>query len=135
MPSSPAIRVDTGVAEGWRVPAQYDSLLAKVVSWGATRDEAIANLASALQEAEIEGTSTNLAFHRLVLQDPAFKAGDLSTRYIPEQRVVERLQEQHAARRENAMHIAAGLAAAPRGGPSLMYARSVRPRRLEGGAR
>jgi acetyl/propionyl-CoA carboxylase alpha subunit len=125
------VRVDTGVEEGWRVPQQYDSLLAKLVAWGPTREEAIQRLSAALSETVIEGTTTNVGFHRLVAQDPAFKAGDLTTRFIAEHRIVERLQEVHASRRAAAMRIAAALAAAPKGGPSVLYARSLRPPRLE----
>ena len=126
------VRVDSGVEEGWRVPQEYDSLLAKLIVWGADRNEAIQRLSNALNESTIEGTTTNLGFHRLVAQDPAFKSGDLSTRFIAERGIIERLQEVHASRRQNAMRIAAGLAAAPRGGPSILYSQSLRPKRLEG---
>ena len=71
-PSGPAVRLDTGVVSGDVVPAQYDSLLAKLIVTGADRDEAIQRARLALQEFRIEGLATVLPFHRAVLAEPDF---------------------------------------------------------------
>jgi len=125
------VRVDAGVEEGFRVPALYDSLLAKVIAWGETRGEAIDRLENTLGESQIEGTTTNLAFYRLLVQDEAFRRGELSTRFLEERNLVDRLRSEHAKGRPRAMLLAAALAMAPRGGIGVLQARANRPRRLE----
>jgi len=84
LPEGPGVRNDMGVAEGSVVPVFYDSLLAKLVVWGATRDEAIARLRRALGEYVLVGVPTSLPFHRFVVEDEAFRAGDLSTAFVEE---------------------------------------------------
>jgi acetyl-CoA carboxylase biotin carboxylase subunit len=74
MPGGPGIRVDTHMRAGAEVPAHYDSLIAKIIAHGATRAEAMARLAVALDEACIEGVATNLPLHRRILRDPAVAA-------------------------------------------------------------
>lgn len=83
LPSGPGVRVDTGVEEGTVIDGNFDSLLAKVIVTGATREEALRRSRRALAEMEVEGLATVLPFHRLVLDDPAF-AEDFSvhTRWI-----------------------------------------------------
>jgi acetyl-CoA carboxylase biotin carboxylase subunit len=84
LPEGPGVRNDAGFAEGSEVPVYYDSLLAKLIVWGATRDEAIARLRRALGEYVIVGVPTSLPFHRFVVEDEAFRAGDLSTAFVEE---------------------------------------------------
>ncbi|MGH9565190.1 MAG: acetyl-CoA carboxylase biotin carboxylase subunit, partial [Candidatus Angelobacter sp.] len=81
-PAGPGIRVDSGVYEGWRVPIEYDPLLAKLVGFGSDRAQAIARLRRAVQEYFVGGIKTNLALFRDILVDPRFIAGDLSTAYL-----------------------------------------------------
>ena len=81
-PSGPGIREDTGVYEGWRVPLEYDPLLAKLIAWGKDRHEAIARIERALGEYHLEGIKTNLHFFRQVLQERDFIAGRIDTHYI-----------------------------------------------------
>ncbi len=78
-PSGPGVRLDAGVAEGWTVPNAYDSLLAKLVVWGADRDEARRKLVRACNEFVVEGVPTTLDFHRFALTHPDFVAGRVST--------------------------------------------------------
>jgi acetyl-CoA carboxylase biotin carboxylase subunit len=125
------VRVDAGVEEGFRVPAQYDSLLAKIIAWGEDRPQAIERLEAALAESEIEGTVTNLGLHRVLVRDEAFRRGELSTRFLEERNLVDRLRAEHAQGRLRAMLLATALATAPRGGLGVLQARSNRPRRLE----
>ncbi|MCA9529846.1 MAG: acetyl-CoA carboxylase biotin carboxylase subunit [Myxococcales bacterium] len=81
-PSGPWVRTDSGVMAGFRVPSAYDSLLAKVITHGATRDQAIARMERALAETVVGGIPTNLPLHRRILADPDFRAGKLSTRFL-----------------------------------------------------
>ncbi len=83
-PGGRGIRVDSGVYGGWRVPNCYDSLIAKVISFGSCRDEAIAKMRVALDELIIGGIRTNIALHQALLADPAVQAGEMSTRTIEE---------------------------------------------------
>jgi acetyl/propionyl-CoA carboxylase alpha subunit len=78
------IRVDAGVAEGDAVPVAYDPLLAKLVAHGQTREDALERLASALDDTEVAGVTTNLPFLRWVVTHPAFRAGELSTAFLVE---------------------------------------------------
>jgi acetyl-CoA/propionyl-CoA carboxylase biotin carboxyl carrier protein len=74
LPGGPGVRVDAGVAAGCAVPAEYDSLIAKLVVWGADRDEAIRRSRQALAEFRIEGVGDILPFHRRLLDEEAFTA-------------------------------------------------------------
>ena len=84
VPSGPGIRYDGGTYAGYRVPVHYDPLLSKLISWGRDRREAIARMARALHEYRIEGLDTSITFHRMVMEHPAFLAGDLSTAFLEE---------------------------------------------------
>ncbi|WP_062461453.1 acetyl/propionyl/methylcrotonyl-CoA carboxylase subunit alpha [Demequina soli] len=75
-PSGPGVRVDAGVAEGDTVSGNFDSMIAKVIVTGATRDQALARARRALAEMTVEGIPTVLPFHRAVLDAPEFTAAD-----------------------------------------------------------
>ncbi len=83
-PQGPGVRVDSGVYRGWEVPIHYDPLLAKLVTHGTDRTQAIARMRRAIVEYRILGIHTNLAFFSGVLADPDFIAGRLSTNFIEE---------------------------------------------------
>src|SRR3954453_11755551 len=72
LPSGPGVRVDAGYVVGDTVPGAFDSLLAKLIVTGATRMEAVQRARGALAEFEVGGMPTIIAFHRAVLEDPAF---------------------------------------------------------------
>ncbi len=76
------MRVDTHVYQGYPVPQFYDSLLAKLIVWGRTRDEALARGRWALDEFVVDGVPTTIPFHRRVLEHPLFVAGTVSTHFI-----------------------------------------------------
>ncbi|MGH6929848.1 MAG: 3-methylcrotonyl-CoA carboxylase, partial [Dongiaceae bacterium] len=78
------IRIDTGVREGDQITFHYDPMIAKVVSRGRDRGEAIARMLSALGEIQVEGVVTNAAFLRRVIDHPAFRAGDTHTGFVTE---------------------------------------------------
>jgi acetyl-CoA/propionyl-CoA carboxylase biotin carboxyl carrier protein len=71
-PSGPGVRVDAGVESGSVIPGEFDSLFAKIVVWGPTRESALARARRAAAETVVEGVPTVLPFHRTVLADPAF---------------------------------------------------------------
>jgi acetyl-CoA carboxylase, biotin carboxylase subunit len=81
-PGGGGVRVDSGVYGGWRVPSCYDSLLAKVITHGATRQEAIARMRCALAEFIIGGIRTNLPLHQALLANQEVVSGRMSTRTI-----------------------------------------------------
>jgi pyruvate carboxylase subunit A len=83
-PSGPGVRVDSALAGPGMVAPYYDPMIAKLIVWGADRDEAIRRMRRALLEYRIGGITTNLPFHLALLDEPDFVAGRLSTLFIPE---------------------------------------------------
>lgn len=79
----PGRRMDGGVAEGDEVSPFYDPMLAKVIAWGETREEARLRLATMLRETAIAGVQTNLAFLNRIIDHPAFARAELDTGFIP----------------------------------------------------
>ena len=77
-PSGPGVRVDTGVESGDVISGSFDSMVAKLIVTGATREEALARSRRALDEMEVNGLPTVLPFHRKIVNDPAF-IGDVAT--------------------------------------------------------
>jgi len=82
MPAGPGVRVDTAIAAGDRVAPDYDPLIAKILVVDTDRRAAIARLGRALGETVVTGVQTTLSFHRAIIEDPAFLAGDLSTGWV-----------------------------------------------------
>jgi acetyl-CoA carboxylase biotin carboxylase subunit len=81
-PGGMGIRVESGVAENSVIPIYYDSLVAKVIAAGRTRDETIRRMRDALSEYQIGGIKTNIPLHQRILRDPDFLAGNVHTRYL-----------------------------------------------------
>ncbi|KQU31203.1 acetyl/propionyl/methylcrotonyl-CoA carboxylase subunit alpha [Rhodococcus sp. BP-149] len=85
-PEGPGVRVDSGVESGSVIGGQFDSMLAKLIVTGATREEALARSRRALAEFRVEGLATVIPFHRAVVSDPAFigdgQSFDVHTRWI-----------------------------------------------------
>lgn len=79
------VRVDTGVYEGGEISVYYDSMIAKLITHGATRDQAIAAMRDALNAFVIRGISSNIAFQGALVQHPRFVAGDFHTGFISEE--------------------------------------------------
>ena len=78
-PAGPGVRVDAGVEAGWEVPRTYDSLVAKLITYGADRDEARRRMVRALDEFVVEGIPTTIDFHRFAMVQPDFIEGTVST--------------------------------------------------------
>jgi acetyl-CoA/propionyl-CoA carboxylase biotin carboxyl carrier protein len=85
-PSGPGVRLDSGVESGSVIGGQFDSMLAKLIVYGADRDEALARSRRALAEFNVEGLATVIPFHRAIVSDPAFIGDDegftVHTRWI-----------------------------------------------------
>jgi acetyl-CoA carboxylase biotin carboxylase subunit len=81
-PGGAGVRVDSGVYGGWRIPPDYDSLLAKLIVHGATRTEAIARMRRALDEFIVAGVRTNIDLHKALLADREVLAGTMTTRTV-----------------------------------------------------
>ena len=81
-PSGPGIRRDSGMYEGWNVPMDYDPLLAKLISYGTDRNQAIQRLQRALYEYFVAGIKTNISLFQRILRDDDFRAGKLDTGFL-----------------------------------------------------
>jgi len=81
-PGGPGVRVDSHCYPGYVIPQFYDSLVSKLIVWGADRAEAIARMQRALDEYAITGIKTTIPFHQRVLSHPVFKSGDVSTDFV-----------------------------------------------------
>jgi acetyl-CoA carboxylase biotin carboxylase subunit len=82
LPAGPFVRIDTDIIPGSEVSMYYDSLIAKLIVWGRDRDEAIARTLRALHEFTVVGVRTTIPFHLQLLQDPAFRAGRIHTKFV-----------------------------------------------------
>ncbi len=82
VPGGPGVRDDRGVAAGFEIPLFYDSLISKLVVWGADRTEAIARLSRVLDEYRVIGVRTTLPFFRWLAAQPEFAAGEFDTTYL-----------------------------------------------------
>jgi acetyl-CoA carboxylase biotin carboxylase subunit len=82
LPEGPGVRLECGVAEGVEVTVHYDPLLAKLITTGLTRDEAIARMSGALEGFVVEGVKTAIPFQQRVMQSPAFRAGAVHTQMV-----------------------------------------------------
>jgi pyruvate carboxylase subunit A len=83
-PGGPGVRVDSGVYAGYTIPPYYDSMIAKLVVWGADREQAIQRGRRALLEYAIGGVTTNIPLHLALTETKDFTSGNLSTHFIPD---------------------------------------------------
>jgi acetyl-CoA carboxylase, biotin carboxylase subunit len=82
VPDGPYVRNDSGCYEGAEIPVHYDPMISKLVVWGEDRPRALARMRRALDEYQVRGIETNLAFHRRCVRHAAFLAGDYDTSFI-----------------------------------------------------
>jgi len=82
LPQGDGVRVDTHLREGDHISPHYDSMIAKVITHGATREEAIERMKTALDEMVVEGVPTTIPVHRRLLRHPGFVAGDTDTGFL-----------------------------------------------------
>ena len=81
-PGGPGIRVDSHVYQGYSVPPNYDSMVGKVIAYGANREQAMSRMRIALSEMVVEGIQTNIPLHRELLNDTRFMRGGVSIHYL-----------------------------------------------------
>ena len=91
-PGGPGVRIDSGVYSGYTIPPYYDSMIAKLIVWGRDRKEAIARLNRALFEYEIKGVKTNILLHKVLLREPAFLQGNLTTHFITDYDIPKKVE-------------------------------------------
>ncbi|MBP0622365.1 acetyl-CoA carboxylase biotin carboxylase subunit [Cupriavidus consociatus] len=95
VPGGPGVRVESHVYPGYVVPPHYDSLIAKLLVLGSTREEAVSRMKAALGEFQIKGIQTTVPLHRKLMDEPAFAAGGSDIHYL------ERLMSLWATSKEN----------------------------------
>jgi len=82
LPGGFGVRVDSHASAGYRVPPYYDSMIAKLIVHGATRDDALERMRLALAEMRVDGIATNLSLHRRIAQEPGFAAGGVDIHHL-----------------------------------------------------
>ena len=81
-PGGYGVRIDSGAYPGYTISPHYDSMIAKLIVWGATRDDAIARMKRALAEFAIDGIRTTIPFHMKLLSHPKFLSGDFDIKFL-----------------------------------------------------
>ena len=84
LPGGPGVRVDTAAYPGYFVPPFYDSMIAKLIVHAGTRELAIARMRRALEAMVVEGIKTTIPLHLKIMDDPKFRAGEFSTKFMEE---------------------------------------------------
>jgi acetyl-CoA carboxylase, biotin carboxylase subunit len=92
VPGGPGVRVDSHIYEGYRVPANYDSMIGKLIVHGADREQAIARMRVALSEMVVDGIKTNVPLQQRILADRGFQQGGQNIHYL-EKRLAERKEK------------------------------------------
>ncbi|MFQ6067073.1 MAG: acetyl-CoA carboxylase biotin carboxylase subunit [bacterium] len=85
LPGGPGIRIDTHIYSGYNIPSAYDSLLAKLITWGESREEARVRMKRALEEFVIEGIKTTIPFHERIIENEDFRRGKFYTNFVEDQ--------------------------------------------------
>lgn len=106
LPEGEGIRVDNGFEQGMDVPIYYDPMLAKLITYGKTREEAIELMIEAIADYKVEGVSTTLPFGTFVCEHEAFRSGDFDTHFVKKYYDAEKLKGQMDTEAEIAAYIA-----------------------------
>jgi len=93
MPGGHGVRLDTHVYSGYTIPPNYDSMIAKLITTAQTRQEAISKMKRALDEFIIEGIKTTIPFHRQLMDEPDYVAGNYTTKFMEGFKMKERVEE------------------------------------------
>ena len=91
-PSGEGVRLDDGFEEGMEVPIYYDPMLAKLITHGKNREQAIQRMLKAINEYEVKGVSTTLPFGKFVFEHEAFRSGDFDTHFVKKYYSAEKLE-------------------------------------------
>jgi acetyl-CoA carboxylase biotin carboxylase subunit len=78
------VRVDSGLYTGYKVPPYYDSMIAKLIVYGTTRERCLMRLRRALEEFVVEGMKTTIPLHQALVDDPEFQAGAYTIKWLEE---------------------------------------------------
>src|SRR5690625_228790 len=89
-PGGFGVRIDSQAYSGYRIPPYYDSMIAKLITYGSTREEAISKMKRALGEFVAEGVHTTIPFHRLIMEHDVFVKGDFNTNFLEDHPIVEK---------------------------------------------
>lgn len=92
-PGGFGVRVDSAVYPGYSIPPFYDSMVAKLITYGATREEAVSRMRRALDEFMIDGVKTTIPFHRRLMDHEVFVKGDFNTNFLTDYPIVDADQE------------------------------------------
>ncbi len=107
----PGVRVDSGVHTGYTITPFYDSLISKLTVWGRDRSEAIARMKRALYEYIIVGVTTNIPFHKAVMNNEHFQRGELTTHFIEDYNIIAEVAKVIEAEKEKGATLASALGA------------------------
>ena len=105
-PTGEGIRLDDGYEEGMEIPIYYDPMIAKLITYGANRNEAIQRMLVAIKNYKIEGLQTTLPFGKFVFEHDAFISGNFDTHFVKEHYSPEKIKEDRAASAEIAAKVA-----------------------------
>ncbi len=111
-PSGNGVRVDTYLYSGFQVPSTYDSMVAKLICYGADRPEAIRKMRRALAEYDLGNLVTNRELHEVIFRDEAFCAGDMTTKFLDERKILDKLMGVEETATDDTKRRLAALAAA-----------------------
>ena len=89
-PGGLGVRIDSAAYPGYMIPPYYDSMIAKLIAYGSTREEAIKRMKRALDEFVVEGVYTTIPFHRLIMDHDVFIKGDFNTKFLEENPILEK---------------------------------------------
>ena len=106
LPHGKGIRVDNGIEEGMDVPIYYDPMLAKLITYGKTREEAIELMIEAIDKYKVKGIETTLPFGRFVMEHDAFRSGHFDTNFVKKYYNAELIKEKYKNEAEIAAFIA-----------------------------
>jgi pyruvate carboxylase subunit A len=106
-PGGPGIRVDSGIHMGYRIPPNYDSMIAKLCAWDSTRTETIARMRRAISEYIILGIKTTLPLHYAIMNNQQYIAGNTHTHFLQEEHILKSL-DRYAREDETRMQTLAG---------------------------
>jgi acetyl-CoA carboxylase biotin carboxylase subunit len=109
LPQGPGVRVDDGFEEGMEIPIYYDPMIAKLITYGKNREEAIERMVRAIDEYQITGIETTLPFGKFVMQHEAFTSGKFDTHFVKKYFQPEKLQQENKAEAMIAALVAAQL--------------------------
>ncbi|MBP1969711.1 acetyl-CoA carboxylase biotin carboxylase subunit [Virgibacillus natechei] len=89
-PGGLGVRIDSAAYSGYKIPPYYDSMIAKLITYGGTREEAIKRMKRSLDEFVVEGVHTTIPFHRLIMEHEVFIKGDYNTNFLDDYPILEK---------------------------------------------